>query len=198
MSPPRHARPSHDVVVCLSPFARREEHLLREDRRGRRHLEVADRAGLWRVPRLVVDPGRRRGRGPLPGWPCRAAAFPADPSLGGFDNIGGVLSVSPVLLERYLAAAERISRLAVGDATIGPAFASMTYDVGKRVFQDGRMGEDLPFGSCGGIAVRHHSRSCSPNVCVIHNQKGAVVSSEADRSSTRRWASTSCADMQSA
>ena len=81
--------------------------------------------------------------------------FPADPSLGGFDNIGGVLSVSPVLLEHYLAAAKRISRLAVGDSTIGPAFASMTYDVGKRVFQDGRMDEDLPFGSRGGIAVRH-------------------------------------------
>ena len=85
-----------------------------------------------------------------------ASLFPADPSLGGFDNVGGVLSVSPLLLERYLAAAERISRLAVGDPAIGPAFASMTYDVGKQVYQDDRMGDDLPFGSRGGIAVRHH------------------------------------------
>ena len=82
--------------------------------------------------------------------------FPADPSLGGFDNVAGVLSVSPVLLERYLTAAERISRLAVGDPTIGPAFASRTYDVGKQVYQDDRMSEDLPFGSRGGLAVRHH------------------------------------------
>jgi hypothetical protein len=81
--------------------------------------------------------------------------FPVDPSLGGFDNVGGVLSVSPLLLERYLAAAERISRLAVGDPAIGPTFASMTYDVGKQVYQDARMGDDLPFGSRGGIAVRH-------------------------------------------
>ena len=81
--------------------------------------------------------------------------LPADPSLGGFDNVAGVLSVSPVLLDRYLTAAERISRLAVGDPAIGPAFASRTYDVGKQVFQDDRMSEDLPFGSRGGLAVRH-------------------------------------------
>ena len=82
--------------------------------------------------------------------------LPADPSLEGFDNIGGVLSVSPVLLERYLAAARRISRLAVGDPTIDPAFASRTYDIDRQRFQDQRMDEDLPFGSRGGAAVRHH------------------------------------------
>ena len=85
-----------------------------------------------------------------------ASVLPPDPSLGGFDNIAGVLSVSPVLLERYLTAAERVSRLVVGDSTIGPAFASMTYDVGKEVYQDARMGENLPFGSRGGLALRHH------------------------------------------
>jgi len=37
-----------------------------------------------------------------------AADFPADDSGYGFDNIGDVLSVSPVLLEKYLAAAEKI------------------------------------------------------------------------------------------
>ncbi|MCY4599131.1 MAG: DUF1587 domain-containing protein, partial [Acidobacteria bacterium] len=82
--------------------------------------------------------------------------LPADPSLDGFDNIGGVLSVSPVLLERYLAAARRISRLAVGDPTIDPAFASRTYDIDRQRFQDQRMDEDLPFGSRGGAAIRHH------------------------------------------
>ena len=82
--------------------------------------------------------------------------LPADPSLDGFNNIGGVLSLSPVLLERYLAAARRISRLAVGDAAIDPAFASRTYDIDKQRFQDQRMDEDLPFGSRGGAAIRHH------------------------------------------
>lgn len=36
--------------------------------------------------------------------------FPADDSGYGFDNIGDVLSLSPVLMEKYLTAAERISR----------------------------------------------------------------------------------------
>ncbi|MDO8794627.1 MAG: DUF1592 domain-containing protein [Vicinamibacterales bacterium] len=81
--------------------------------------------------------------------------LPPDESLGGFDNIGGALSMSPMLLERYLAAARRISRLAVGDPTITPAFASRTYSAPLTRFQDARMGDDLPFGSRGGLAVRH-------------------------------------------
>jgi hypothetical protein len=81
--------------------------------------------------------------------------LPADESLQGFDNIGGVLSISPALLDRYLSAARRISRLAVGDPTIGPAFGSRTYEASEMVFQDARMGEDFPFGSRGGIAIRH-------------------------------------------
>src|SRR6185503_4870617 len=36
-------------------------------------------------------------------------SFPADDSGDGFDNIGDVLTVSPLLMERYLAAAERIA-----------------------------------------------------------------------------------------
>ncbi len=84
------------------------------------------------------------------------ALLPADESLAGFDNIGGALSLSPSLLDRYLSAARRISRLAVGDRTIGPAFASITYKAPQTVFQDARMSEDLPFGSRGGIAIRHH------------------------------------------
>ena len=41
--------------------------------------------------------------------------LPADDSGYGFDNIGDVLTVSPGLLERYLLAAGKISRQAVGD-----------------------------------------------------------------------------------
>ena len=81
--------------------------------------------------------------------------LPADDSLQGFDNIGGALSISPALLDRYLSAARRISRLAVGDPAIGPAFGSRTYDASQTVFQGARMGEDFPFGSRGGIAIRH-------------------------------------------
>ena len=47
--------------------------------------------------------------------------FPQDDSGYGFDNIGDVLSVSPVLLERYLLAADRVARMAVfGPAPLKP------------------------------------------------------------------------------
>jgi Protein of unknown function (DUF1592)/Protein of unknown function (DUF1588)/Protein of unknown function (DUF1587)/Protein of unknown function (DUF1595)/Protein of unknown function (DUF1585) len=42
-----------------------------------------------------------------------AADFPADDSGYGFDNIADVLSLSPSLMEKYLAAAERIARTAM-------------------------------------------------------------------------------------
>ena len=82
------------------------------------------------------------------------ALLPPDESTYGFDNIGDVLSVSPLLLERYMSAARKISRLAVGSSLSGPAFE--TYDVPKYMMQTDRLSEDLPFGSRGGIAVRHY------------------------------------------
>jgi mono/diheme cytochrome c family protein len=72
----------------------------------------------------------------------------------GFENIAGVLSVSPALLEGYVAAAERISRLVVGDRTIVPVFE--THTLPKTSDQDDRMSEELPFGSRGGIAIHYH------------------------------------------
>ena len=51
------------------------------------------------------------------------SSLPADDSGYGFDNIADVLSVSPALLEKYLAEARQISRLAVGDTAILPSLA---------------------------------------------------------------------------
>ena len=82
------------------------------------------------------------------------ALLPPDESGYGFDNIADVLAISPVLLDRYMAAAEKISRLALGDASIRPAVE--TYTVPYTLWQEGRMSEELPFGSRGGLAVRHH------------------------------------------
>src|SRR5215471_13879423 len=48
--------------------------------------------------------------------------LPADDIGYGFDNIGDVLQVSPVLLERYLSVARKISRTAVGDMTLQPGY----------------------------------------------------------------------------
>jgi mono/diheme cytochrome c family protein len=82
------------------------------------------------------------------------ALLPPDESTEGFDNIGDVLSISPLLLERYLSAGRKIARLAVGDPGAGVNFE--TYDVPKYLMQGDRMSEDLPFGSRGGVAIRHY------------------------------------------
>jgi hypothetical protein len=84
-----------------------------------------------------------------------ASQLPADDiDEQGFDNMADVLTVSPVLLERYLSAARKTARLAVGRTPLGPAVDS--YKVPILLAQDDRMGDDLPFGSRGGVAVRHH------------------------------------------
>ena len=46
--------------------------------------------------------------------------LPADDSGYGFDNIGDVLTVSPLHIEKYISAARRASRLAVGTLTPKP------------------------------------------------------------------------------
>ena len=79
--------------------------------------------------------------------------LPADDASYGFDNIGDVLTVSQPLLERYLSAAQRISRLAIGDPDIG--VGESIYPASRNFRQDDRMGEELPFGTRGGISVRH-------------------------------------------
>ena len=53
-----------------------------------------------------------------------AKDFPADDSGYGFDNIGDVLSVSPLLLEKYLSAAEKISEQAVAVSSRGKSLSS--------------------------------------------------------------------------
>ncbi|MBV8109475.1 MAG: DUF1592 domain-containing protein [Hyphomicrobiales bacterium] len=82
-----------------------------------------------------------------------AEILPADDSGYGFDNIGDVLTVSPLLLERYMLAASKISRLAVGDINLGATY--QTYSVRPGLVQVDRMSEAMPLGSRGGVAVRH-------------------------------------------
>jgi len=83
--------------------------------------------------------------------------LPVDDSGYGFDNIAAVLSTSPALLERYMSAARKISRLAVGDLTLKPyeeIYSSKTLP-GESTRNEQRS-EDLPFGSKGGMSVEHY------------------------------------------
>ena len=78
--------------------------------------------------------------------------LPADDSSHGFDNIGVALRLSESLLERYLAAARRVSRLAVGSPP--PGVASDTYRIATDQPQHDRGGA-LPFGTRGGTRITH-------------------------------------------
>lgn len=80
--------------------------------------------------------------------------LPGDDAGYGFDNIADVLALSPALLDRYMLVAGRISRLAIGDPFLRPAV--QTYSLSPALLQHDRASEDLPFGSRGGLAIRHH------------------------------------------
>ena len=83
------------------------------------------------------------------------ALLPPDDTLeGGFDNNAAVLTTSRTQLERYLSAAKRISRLAIGIPPARPGYD--TYRVHLNLMQNGRMGDDVPLASRGGIGVRHY------------------------------------------
>ena len=80
--------------------------------------------------------------------------LPADDTdAHGFDNNADVLTVSPVLAARYLSAARKISRLAIGRST---ATTIETYPLPRQLVQDERLDERLPFGSRGGTVIEHY------------------------------------------
>lgn len=79
--------------------------------------------------------------------------LPADESSHGFDNIT-VTDLSPSLLNRYVLAAQKISRLAVG--ATGPGGESVTFRQRPDVTQDNQRVEGLPLGTRGGMRVSFH------------------------------------------
>jgi mono/diheme cytochrome c family protein len=81
-----------------------------------------------------------------------AALLPGDDSSEGFDNQASVLSVSPALMQAYVTAAAKISRLAVGDPTIS---AYLTTYVAPRGMSQAGHREGLPLGTRGGLTVQH-------------------------------------------
>src|SRR5688572_4176203 len=82
-----------------------------------------------------------------------AMLLPADSATSGFDNIADLLFVSPATMERYLEAARKISRLAVGDTT-APVMVNI-HQMPDELPQDARV-EDLPVGTRGGLAIHSY------------------------------------------
>jgi len=88
------------------------------------------------IVNLDIDPGKY---------------LPNDDSTSGFDNIAGALGISSTLVEAYVSAAEKISRLAVGEPE-GPTLA--VYRTPENTSQNYHV-EGLPFGTRGGLLVNH-------------------------------------------
>jgi len=80
-----------------------------------------------------------------------ATLLPSDDASFGFDNVG-VVELSPTLMERYLTAAQKISRLAVGNMATVPGSHVVT--LRPDLTQEGHI-DGLPFGTRGGTAVEH-------------------------------------------
>ncbi len=76
--------------------------------------------------------------------------LPPDDTGGGFDNMADALYVSPTLIERYVGAAGKISRLAIGDPNAPPIVD--TYRASGQMPQDKHI-EGLPFGTRGGMLI---------------------------------------------
>ena len=79
--------------------------------------------------------------------------LPADDASYGFDNSAGVLKISQSRVEQYLTVARRISRAAIGSSLAAPE--AYEYRVAETTQQYERV-EGLPFGTRGGMLVRHH------------------------------------------
>ena len=98
--------------------------------------------------------------------------LPSDMAGFGFDNNADVLSMTPALMARYIAAATRISRAAVGSPDNRPA--RQVYSLGFEA-QDARMSEDMPFATHGGLAVRHLFPLDGNYVFAVRMKRNAAV-----------------------
>src|SRR5262249_6095337 len=82
-----------------------------------------------------------------------SALLPADVMSHGFDNMADVLTTSPALMDAYVRAAGKISRMALGDPEATPIVAN--YQLPKELSQV-RHVEGAPLGTRGGLSVVHN------------------------------------------
>src|SRR5262245_61224216 len=78
--------------------------------------------------------------------------LPSDGADFGFDNIATSLKTSPLLLERYLTTAQRVSAMAVGDPDVRAG--NTEYSISREFTQAGHI-DGLPLGTRGGTVIRH-------------------------------------------
>ena len=141
MPPPAAPRPDRDKLTSLA--AALESAMDRaaaiRPNLGNRHLQRLNRAEYANSIRelLGIDVDVN-------------ALLPPDSMGRGFDNIADVLTLSPSLMEGYVRAASKITRVALGDLNAAPA--TTTYNLPRTASQM-RHVEGTPFGTRGGLSV---------------------------------------------
>jgi hypothetical protein len=116
MPPPAAPRPNPEQVAAVVDFLKAEFQRIDLAQKPDPGHVTARRLNRYEYTNTVRD---------LLGVTYRADQdFPADDSGYGFDNIGDVLSVSPVLMEKYLNAAERIASKSIGGDPLPKAVAA--------------------------------------------------------------------------
>src|SRR5918995_2411585 len=153
MPPPRSRRPDHHTYDAVATWLETEL-----DRAAAANPNPGRPADLHRLNRAEYANAVRDLLGVQVDG---ALILPPDEQAHGFDTNADALSVVPALLDRYLTAAAKISRLAIGDPTIRPAFERYTAvrnNSNERtwLWQTDRLGEEFPLVSRGGIAAQHY------------------------------------------
>jgi mono/diheme cytochrome c family protein len=153
MPPPRIPRPDNATYDAVATWLESEI-----DRAATTHVNPGRSASLHRLNRTEYSNAVRD----LIGVDVDPEVIlPPDEQAFGFDTNGDALAIEPSLLDRYVSAAARISREAIGDPTIPAAF--VRYGAIKNnsneqtyLWQKERLGEEFPLGSRGGIAAKHY------------------------------------------
>ena len=98
--------------------------------------------------------------------------LPSDMAGFGFDNNADVLSMTPSLMTRYIAAATKVSRAAIGSPDNRPIM--QVYSLGFEE-RDVRVNEDMPFSTIGGLSERHMFPLDGEYVFAVRLKRNATV-----------------------
>ena len=101
-----------------------------------------------------------------------AELLPSDMAGFGFDNNADVLAMTPSLMTRYIAAATKVSRAAIGSPDNRPMMQVYTLGFEER---DVRAGEDMPFSTIGGLSERHMFPLDGDYVFAVRLKRNATV-----------------------
>jgi mono/diheme cytochrome c family protein len=147
MPPPGAVRPPHAFYSRAAEYLARELEASAAARPNAGSLPLAHRLTRTEYANVIRD---LLALPDLPKELDYATLLPADNASSGFDNLADTLFVSPPAMERYLAAAQKISRVAVGDPQLGALVN--THMTPIRQPQEER-NEELPFGTRGGLQI---------------------------------------------